>query len=251
MHHVQNPEVLQTGQIVEPFLLGITFGCSSATVLVAPAVQTLQRMRGEEPKRLAALKHWALLRLAIGRLLFRTRSAQPVWLPQGKVLAWFPRTPILFQESEIDWRCFPRPRACALSVPSPRSLPHGAYEVRHPACALVGKGVTISLTSANPAGRAKGQQSLTLTRSVAVGTWEWLSPSHPPRPTYKTGKEFSCIPQHAPDKDTEEVGCGSPVHWATLIPRGENKWISPVLQINSSSAILLIFTKSVCCIRWK
>lgn len=210
MHHIQNPEVLQTGQIVEPFLLSITFGCSSAAVLIAPAVQTLQRMRGEEPKRLAALKRWALLRLATGRLLFRTRSAQRVWLPQGKVLARFPRTPVLFQESEIDWRCFARPRACALSVLSPQSLPRGAYEVGHPACALVGKGVTIS-TSANPAGCAKGQQSLTLTRSVAVGTWDWLSPSHPPRPTYKTGKELLCVPQHLSTTKIQK-------RWAVVAP---------------------------------
>jgi len=102
--------MLQTGQIIEPFLLSITFGCSSATVLTTPAVQTPERMRGEEPKRLAALKRWAVLRLAIGRLLFREKkSAQRVRLRQGKGLALFPGTLILFQESEINWRCFPRP----------------------------------------------------------------------------------------------------------------------------------------------
>ena len=133
-------------------------------------------------------------------------------LPQGKVLALFPGTLILFQESEIDWRCFPRPRACALSVPSPQSLPRGAYGVGRPACAHIGKGVTIFLTSANPARHAKAEQSVMLTCNVADGTWDWLSPSHPPRPTYKMGKELFCVPLHAPDTDTEELGCGSPMY---------------------------------------
>lgn len=36
---------------IEPFLLSMAFGCSSATVLTMPAVQTLERMRDEEPKK--------------------------------------------------------------------------------------------------------------------------------------------------------------------------------------------------------
>lgn len=56
----------------------------------------------------------------------------------------------------------------------------------------------------------KGQQSVMLTCSVADGTWDWLSPSHPSGPTYKTGTELFCVPLHAPDRATEELGCLAP-----------------------------------------
>lgn len=181
---------------VEPFLLSMAFGCSSAAVLTTPAVQTLERMRDEEPKKAGSTEALGCLTPCCRETSIQDKICSAcLTLPQGKVLALFPGTPILFQESEIDWHCFPRPRGCALSVPSLQSLPRGAYGVGCPACAHIGKGVTILLTSANPARHANGQQSVMLTCSVADGTWDWLSPSHPPRLIYKTGKEFFlCTP---------------------------------------------------------
>lgn len=57
------------------------FRRSRAAVLTTPAVQNLERMRDEEPKRLAAPKRW----VAIRWLVFRTKSAQCVQLLQGSV----------------------------------------------------------------------------------------------------------------------------------------------------------------------
>lgn len=144
-----------------------------------------------------------------------------------------------------------RLQGCVLSVLSLQSLPRGAHGVGCPTCAHIGKGVTVLLTLANPGRHVKGQQTVMLTCRVADGTWDWLSPSHPSGPTYKTGKELFCVPLHAPDRAAEEQGCCSPMYWATLIPRGENQWIFPVLQINGRSARVFISTTSVHCIRWK
>lgn len=77
-------KMLHAEQICKPFLFSINFGCSRTSVLNTPAVQNLGRMRIEEPKELAVLKRWAVLHLAIRRLLFRTKSAQRVCLPRGR-----------------------------------------------------------------------------------------------------------------------------------------------------------------------
>lgn len=118
-----------------------------------------------------------------------------------------PKSLILFQEAGVDWHWFLRLQACVLSVLSLQSLPHGAHGVGCPSCAHIGKGVTILLTLANPGRHVKGQQSVMLTCRVADGTWDWLSPSHPSGPTYKTGKELFCVPLCAPDRVAEELVC--------------------------------------------
>lgn len=121
--------------------------------------------------------------------------------------ALFPGSLILFQESGVDWHCFLRLQACVLSVLSLQSLPHGAHGAGCPSCAHIGKGVTLLLTLANPGRHVKGQQSVMFTCSMADGTWDWLSPSHPSGLTYKTGKELFHVPLHAPDRVAEELSC--------------------------------------------
>lgn len=129
------------------------------------------------------------------RFLSRTLTASDCSAP-GKGAGPVPRS---WFKSEVGWHCLLRPEACAVPVPCPWSPPPslGAYGAGGPARALVGKGDTILLTSANPARHVEGQQNVMLTCRVADGTRDWLSPSHPPTRTCKTGKDLFSVALHA------------------------------------------------------